>query len=181
MNTKLAPITLRATILTSFALLSLTASQVLAQNQEQSWMAQCPGCGGYNSQGGMWDSTQGRHYHGMYNPKTVETLRGQVVNVNTFSPWSGMSGVQVLVKTGNQTIPVQLGPSWYIDQQGFQIQAGDEIQVTGSRVNFSGGPAIMATEIRHGKQVLTLRNSNGIPAWSGWNQPGGGWGPCCGW
>lgn len=179
MKAKLALITLTATVLTGFTLLTLNISQVLAQNQGQSWIAQCPGCGGHNSQSGRWGSPQGGQYHGMYNPKTVETIRGQVVNVNTFTPWNGMSGVQVLVKTENQTIPVQLGPSWYIDQQGFQIQAGEEIQVTGSSVNFSGSPAIMATEVRHGKQVLTLRNSNGIPAWSGWNQQGGGWGSCC--
>ena len=60
MKTKLAPITLTATVLTGFALLTLTTSQVLAQNQGQSWIAQCPGCGGYNSQWGMWGSPQGR-------------------------------------------------------------------------------------------------------------------------
>ncbi|MDJ0704938.1 MAG: hypothetical protein QNJ46_16775 [Leptolyngbyaceae cyanobacterium MO_188.B28] len=70
-------------------------------------------------------------------------------------------------------------PSWHIDNQDFQVSPNDEIEVTGSRINFAGGPAIMATEVRHGNQILTLRNSDGIPAWSGWRQQGGRWGPCC--
>jgi hypothetical protein len=87
--------------------------------------------------------------------------------------------MQLLVKTGNQTISVHLGPSWYLDRQDFSIKNGDEIEVTGSRIDFSGNPAIIAAEVRQGGKVLKLRDNNGIPVWRGQNQRGIGRGGCC--
>ena len=187
--------TLTTTAVAGLALLALAASQALAQpgaqRQQQSYPPQQPGTaqpypyqgpmmGPGAHHGGMWGWGHNSQYGGMYNPNTVETIRGKVVRTNAFTPMSGMGqGMQLLVRTGDQTVPVHLGPSWYIDNQGFQVAPGDEVKVTGSRVNFAGGPAMMASLVRHGGKVLKLRENNGIPAWSGWNRQGGSWGPCC--
>ncbi len=45
-----------------------------------------------------------------------------------------------------------------------------EIEVKGSRITFAGKPAIIAAEIKKGEQILTLRDKNGFPAWSGWRR-----------
>ena len=132
--------------------------------------------------GGMRGWGHNSQYGGMYDPSTVETISGTVVSTNSFTPMSGMGrGMQLLVKTEDQTVPVHLGPAWYLDEQGFQVNSGDEIEVKGSQVNWAGNPVIMASEVRQGDQVLELRNNNGIPAWSGnrnWNRQGER-GPCC--
>ncbi len=111
------------------------------------------------------------HYSRMYNPKTVETISGEVASVSTITPSRGMSyGVHLTLKTAKDTIPVHLGPGWYIENQDIQLQPGDKIQVKGSRVNFAGQPAIIAASVQKGKEILTLRNENGFPMWSGWRR-----------
>jgi hypothetical protein len=165
--------TLLVTAVASLALLTLASSQALADRswQQDRWMAQYPG---------QMRTGRGNQYGRMYNLNTIETIRGQVVGTNTFTPMRGMSqGMQLLVKTGNQTIPVHLGPAWYLNKQDFSIKNGDEVEITGSRINFSGSPAIIAAEVRQGGKVLKLRDNNGIPVWSGRDRRGMGWGACC--
>lgn len=106
-----------------------------------------------------------------YNPRTVETLSGEVMSIDTLMPMSRMAhGVHLQLKTAKETISVHLGPSWYIEHQKIQIKLGDTIQVKGSRVNHAGQPAIIAAEIKKGDTVLTLRDNSGLPMWSGWRQ-----------
>ena len=110
----------------------------------------------------------GMAYNRMYDPKTVETVSGEVVSVNR-TPFGrrGAMGVHLTLKTDKETIPVHLGPARYVDQQGITLAAKDKIEVTGSRITFQGQPAIIAREVKKGGQVLTLRDAAGIPAWAG--------------
>jgi len=58
----------------------------------------------------------GTQYGRMYNPKTVETIVGEVTNVEKITPAKGMSyGVHLILKTDKETISVHLGPRWYIE------------------------------------------------------------------
>lgn len=110
----------------------------------------------------------GGAYNRMYDPKTVETVSGEVVSVNR-TPFGrrGAVGVHLTLKTDKETIPVHLGPARYVDQQGITLAAKDKITVTGSRITFQGQPAIIAREVKKGGQVLTLRDAAGVPAWAG--------------
>lgn len=132
---------------------------------------------GHGHMGG-WET--GSNYSGRYNLNTVETIRGTVISFDSFAPMSGMSqGGQLLVRSGNETVSVHLGPAWYLDNQGFQVAPETNVEVTGSRIDFAGSPTIMAAEVQHGNQTLPLRDINGIPVWGNWTQQGGQWGPCC--
>jgi hypothetical protein len=125
-----------------------------------------PGAGPGGGQGQGWGA--GGSYGRMFNPQTVETLSGGVVEVTKFTPAQGMSyGVHLTLKTDKETIPVHLGPGWYVEKQGVTLAAGDKVQVTGSRITYQGKPAIIAAEVKKGDQVLKLRDTNGIPAWAG--------------
>jgi hypothetical protein len=107
----------------------------------------------------------------MYNPQTVETITGEVVSVDRVTPIKGMSyGVHILVKTGKETIAVHLGPGWYIENQDVEIAREDKIEVKGSRITFEDKPALIAAEVKKGDDVLTLRDANGVPVWSGWRR-----------
>ncbi len=110
-------------------------------------------------------------YQRMFNPATVETLSGVVVSVETFKPMKGMhSGIHLILKTDKGTIPVHLGPSWFIERQDTKIEKGDKVEVKGSRVTVNGKPAIIAAEVKKGDHVLVLRDSSGVPVWSGWRR-----------
>ncbi|MBD2338032.1 DNA-binding protein [Calothrix sp. FACHB-156] len=108
---------------------------------------------------------------GMYDPKTVETLTGQVIAIDNNASPRGMSGgLHLKVKTSTEVIPVHLGPVWYINQQNIQIKLQDNIEVKGSRITFAGQPTIIAAQIKKENQILKLRSDDGIPIWAGWRR-----------
>ncbi len=115
----------------------------------------------------------GSRYAGIYNPQTAETLRGEVQQVERFTGGKGMSsGVRLLVKTDAETVPVLLGPSWYLEKQAVQLKVHDQVEISGSRGWVWGRTAVIAREVRKGGQVLRLRDAQGIPLWTGqgWRQ-----------
>ncbi len=110
-------------------------------------------------------------YGRMYNVKTVETITGTVLNVDTFTPTSGMSkGVNLQVKTQKGTIPVHLGPAWYIENQEITIKPEDKVEIKGSKTNFARKPAIIAAEVKKGNMTLVLQDEYGFPVWNGWRR-----------
>ncbi len=110
-------------------------------------------------------------YGRMYDPRTVETVSGEVLKIDKIMPMRGMSyGIHIALKTGKGEIPVHLGPAWYIDRQSPAIKAGDKLEVKGSRIMFRGEPVIIAAEIRKGDEILKLRDDSGYPAWAGWRR-----------
>ncbi len=116
-----------------------------------------------------WGS--GSQYNRLYDPKTVETLNGEVISVDEIEPMKGMcAGVHLTLKTNKETVSVHLEPSWFIENQDTKIDKQDKIEVKGSRVQFDGKPAIIAAEVSKGDQHLKLRDDNGVPVWSGWRK-----------
>jgi len=125
--------------------------------------------------GMMWRGSggwgPGSQYNKMYDPKAVETITGEVTAVDRITPAKGMSGgVHMNVKTDKETISVQLGPSWYLENQDVKIEAKDKVEVKGARTTFAGKPAIIAAEVKKGDEVLKLRDDSGFPVWSGWRR-----------
>ncbi|NUO07559.1 MAG: DNA-binding protein [Candidatus Brocadia sp.] len=119
--------------------------------------------------GGGWGI--GAPYNKIYDPKTVETISGEVVSVDIITPMKGMCyGVHLMVKADKETISVHLGPGWYIENQDTKIEPKDKVEVTGSRVTLEGKPVIIAAEVRKGEEILKLRNKEGFPLWSGWRR-----------
>jgi len=128
------------------------------------WAQPGMGPGGGQGRGGG----AGDPYSRMYNPKTVETLSGEVVSIEKAIPGRRMSyGVHFTLKTEKEAIPVHLGPSWYLEKQGMTLAPGDKVEVTGSRITYQGQPTIIAAEVSKGGQVLKLRDAAGVPAWAG--------------
>ncbi len=119
--------------------------------------------------GGGWGA--GGQYGRLYDPKTVETVSGEVTAVEEMTPSKDMGrGVHLMLKTDEETIAVHLGPVWYVEHQDTKIAPGDKIEVKGSRITYQGKPAIIAAEIHKGDGVLVLRDANGIPMWAGWRR-----------
>jgi hypothetical protein len=113
----------------------------------------------------------GTPYNRMYEPKAVEAITGEVTKVDRITPAKGMSGgVHMLVKTDKETLSVHLGPSWYLENQDVKIEPKDKVEVKGSRITFGGKPALIASEVKKGNEVLTLRDESGFPVWMGWRR-----------
>jgi len=121
---------------------------------------------GHRGSGGWGPGTP---YNQMYNPANVETLSGEVVSIDKTVPMKRMDyGVALVVKTEKETIPVHLGPGWFIERIDKPFAVGDKVEVKGVRGTFLGKPAIMAAEVKRGADVLVLLDANGVPAWAGW-------------
>lgn len=113
----------------------------------------------------------GGQYARLYDPKTVETITGEVVKVDRVTPIRGMSGgVHLVVKTDKEEVSVHLGPLWYLENQDVKIEPKDKVEIKGSRVTLGGKPAIIAAEVKKGDETLNLRDEAGVPAWSGWRR-----------
>ena len=125
--------------------------------------------------GMMWRGSggwgPGGQYNRMYDPKSVETITGEVTSVDRITPLKGMSGgVHMNVKTDKETVSVHLGPSWYLENQDVKIEPNDKVEVRGARTTFAGKPAIIAAEVKKGDELLKLRDDSGFPVWSGWHR-----------
>lgn len=111
---------------------------------------------------------QKQMYQREFNTSTIETIEGQVTDITyrKSKAKSDWMGVHMTVKTENESIPVHLGPAWYINQQE-KIQKGDTVTVVGSRITFEDKPALIASQIKRNQMTLKLRDNDGFPVWRG--------------
>ena len=102
---------------------------------------------------------------GFYDTRTVTTVTGQVAAVEQ----SGRRGrgLHLQLQTGSGTLPVHLGPARFLREQGLELAAGDQVEITGSQIAFDGKPELIAQVVKKGKQALALRDAQGVPVWAG--------------
>jgi hypothetical protein len=101
----------------------------------------------------------------IYDPNTETTVKGTVEKVTEIGD-QGWTGTHLTLRTNEQKYDVHVGPSAYVAKSGFTFSAGNQIEVTGSKLKFGGADAIVAREIKKDGKVLTLRDRRGIPSWS---------------
>jgi len=89
-------------------------------------------------------------------------LKGKIEKIQ-LAMGQGMPYLEV--RTVNKTVRVVLGSMRYLMEQDFNPKAGDEVAVTGYKVN-DGVVAITVTLPATGK-VLKLRDEAGRPVWMG--------------
>ncbi len=102
-----------------------------------------------------------------YDPSTETTVQGSVTAVNTVTGMRRWTGLHLTVQSADQKYDVHVGPSTYVDSSGFKFAEGDQVEVVGSKVDVNGAPALIAREIRKDGKVLSLRDKQGFPLWSG--------------
>jgi hypothetical protein len=100
----------------------------------------------------------------MYDPQTVETVSGEVTQVQQMQGRAG--GVHLQLKTDKETLMVMLGPSTYLEQQKLKIAVGDKLEIKGSRRQHPKMAMLIAAELKKGDQVVKLRDDQGKPLWS---------------
>jgi hypothetical protein len=127
-----------------------------------------PGAG---ARAGWW---RGADYVPLYDPASIEVVHGTIVEMGFHTPrYMPGLGWHLTLRTADDTRTVHLGPDWFLRRQDFPLAAGDEITVTGSRVEFEGKPILIAGEVRRGEEVLELRDARGVPRWTASRQARG--------
>ena len=100
-----------------------------------------------------------------YDPTTENKLKGIVEQLKLVPPTGGKSVAYLVIKNGEGTVQIFLCPKRFLDDMGVNFKAGDEIQVTGSKVKQDGTELILAREVAKGGDTLIVRFKDGKPAW----------------
>jgi hypothetical protein len=119
----------------------------------------------------------GRHGGPMYDVKTETTIRGTVDSLETVIGTGGhghrsMGGTHLVLKSGEETFAVHVGPTAYLAERGISLAKGDVVEIVGSRVSIGGEPVLIAKQLTKGDATWTLRDASGRPLWSGRGRPG---------
>jgi len=92
-------------------------------------------------------------------------LKGTVTEVREAV---GTDPVVLTVKLGgDKTAIVQLAPRDYLKEIDCWIKVGDQVEVTGAKVENSEGQVI-AREVVFGNNTMVLRDDKGTPIWELW-------------
>lgn len=106
---------------------------------------------------------------GLWDTATVATVTGVIQEVAKTGPSErgrGL-GLHAMLKTSTETLELIIGPAWFAEQQGLRLKAGDNVEVTGSRVSLAGKPALVAGAVKTGDTTTRLRDDLGRPLWRG--------------
>jgi hypothetical protein len=103
----------------------------------------------------------------MYNPKTVTTVKGEVLSLGTMPPQTNDVGTMrsAVLKTEQGEITVCLGPDWYLAELKIPLKTGDQLEVTGSKIDLGGKPTILVRTLKQGDKSATFRTERGFPVW----------------
>jgi hypothetical protein len=102
-----------------------------------------------------------------YDPSRETTIEG-VVTEKISVPWDGSEcwgGEHLIVKTDAETIEVHVGPTWFLAREGFLVEIGERISVTGSRIRVHGRDVLITRLMRKGGRELKVRTERGQPTW----------------
>jgi hypothetical protein len=108
----------------------------------------------------------GRGARRLYDPNTETTVKGTLEKVLQVTGRRGWNGTHVVLRTDDQSYDVHVGPSDYLASIGLKLSAGDQIEVTGSKIKLGDAETIIAREIKDSGKAFTLRDSQGVPKWS---------------
>lgn len=135
------------------------------------------GGNGGNGQG-IGRGLNGLHF---FEPDTVDTFKGMLVE--SLNYWVGYgdgnytgNGMHYLFETrGGESFYLMLGPWWYLEQNGIELEPGDDITVTGSVVEpyfnaYADHDFLIASEIVVNGKTLELRDEEGYPLWRNGNR-----------
>jgi hypothetical protein len=101
-----------------------------------------------------------------YDKATETTLKGPIVELKLLETPNGVPATHLMLQDGPQMIEVFVGPTIYLTAQGMIFAKGESVEVTGSKVQISGAPALLARQIKKGDKSLALRDESGRPAWA---------------
>ena len=73
-------------------------------------------------------------------------------------------GVFVVVKVNEQTVELQVGPKWFIDEMTWTFTKGDKLEITGWKIDKDGNEVVVR-KISRGEWTLEPRDDTGAANW----------------
>ena len=99
-----------------------------------------------------------------YDPASEGTLKGTIGEIKQIQ-FGKDTHVDLVMKSGNDLFDIGVCPPDIFKDLIVTLATGDEVEVTGSKVQLGDKPFMMAREIVKGNDSLTLRDKKGSPMW----------------
>ena len=113
-----------------------------------------------------WSQDTSANGHGpKYDQKTETKTKGVVDEVKTFTLGTRKDFIELIVKSGDETVPVYVCPKPFEDEMGITFSKGDQVFVTGSKVKQEAADVILAREVVRGTDTLVFRDDKGNAVW----------------
>jgi len=109
-----------------------------------------------------------------FDPAKIERVSGRISEIGKPGKGHHERGTHAWIETASGKVEVMLGPADYVKAQAVRLLAGDDVEVSGWRMKMGRGEMFVASEVRRGSDVLSLRDQSGAPAWKGSGGPGFG-------
>lgn len=102
-----------------------------------------------------------------YDPAAEKVFKGVVSEVRDREcPMSrGVGSHVMLTLEDGSSIEVHLAPSKFVKIYELTFAKGDQLEVTGTKVNFEGVDTIFAREVKRGNDTFVFRDKEGKPVW----------------
>lgn len=102
-----------------------------------------------------------------YNTAAEAVYKGTVEDIRDRQcPVSGGVGSHIIMKLEDgSTIEVHLATAEFTRMVEMNVHKGDDIEVTGWKLEFEGVQTIFAREVKHGNETYVFRAKDGTPAW----------------
>jgi hypothetical protein len=100
-----------------------------------------------------------------YDQKTETKTQGVVDDIKLLALGSRKDFVELIVKNGDDKVPVYVCPKPFQDEMGISFTKGDEIQITGSKVKQETSDVILARQLVKGTDTLMFRDDKGNAVW----------------
>lgn len=126
-------------------------------------------CGQGRPNRGMMNWNNDSTFVKMYNPALVQTVNVIVIEAQNFVPIKGMTvGVKLLTTANDEQLNVHIGPVFYLDSEGIEFKAGEELKIEGAFATYEEQEILIAKIIYRGEEEIVLRDDLGRPKWAGW-------------
>ena len=102
-----------------------------------------------------------------YDPAAETVFKGAVDEVRDREcPVSRGVGSHVMLKLAEgKIIEVHIAPAKFVKSYEVTFNKGDQLEVTGTKVDFEGVQTILAREIKRGSDTFAFRDKEGKPIW----------------
>jgi hypothetical protein len=111
------------------------------------------------------DSPPTDHGAPKYDQKTETKTKGVVDDIKVLTLGSRKDFVELVVKSGDDKVPVYVCPKPFEDEMGIAFSKGDEVSVDGSKVKLEAADVILARQVVKGTDTLMFRDDKGNAVW----------------
>lgn len=111
------------------------------------------------------EAAQTDHGAPKYDQKTEMKTKGVVDDIKVLALGSRKDFVELILKSGDDLLPVYVCPKPFEDEMGIAFTKGDQISLSGSKVKLETADVILAREVIKGTDTLMFRDDKGNAVW----------------